>query len=76
MNKKEKEFIYRRFEKISIEIWNVKCLARILEALLDDAGNLTGSDICTLSEILTRTACALSNKAQKFESELGYRLLL
>lgn len=77
MDKKEKMFLYKKFEKINTEILNIKGLARILEeSLLNENGNLTEFDICILSEILTRTACALSNQAQKFEIELGRRLLL
>ena len=77
MNKEEKIFIYKKFEKINMEIFRIKCLARVLEELLiGDNENLTRSDISTLSVILARTACALSKQSQKLEVELGRRLLL
>lgn len=76
MNKKSTMFLYNRFEKISMEIWYLKSLAKILEeVLLNNNKNLNSSDICTLSEILKRTIFALSNQAEKFEKELGCRLL-
>ena len=72
MNQKELAFLERKLEKISIEAWNVKHLAIILEELLcNDNGNLSSSDICTLSEILTRTAAALSAQMVKLQQKLG-----
>ena len=76
MDKKEQQVFYKKFEKICIEIWNVKCLARILEELLQDSGNLSGAEISTLSVILTRTVTALSKQSNKLEVELGNKLLL
>jgi len=71
MNKKEKDYIFRQLEKISVEISNVDKLCKILyELLVNGDGNLTGSDICTLGYILTRTANALSKQNQKFLERL------
>ena len=72
MNEKEKAYLCKKIEKISIEAWNVKHLARILEELIKNGnGNLNGSDICTFSEILTRTATALSKQVAKYGAKLG-----
>ena len=72
MNKEEKDCIFSQLEKISVEISHVDKLCKILyELLVNDEGNLTGSDICTLGYILTRTANALSKQNQKFLQRLG-----
>ena len=72
MNQKELAFLERKLEKISIEAWNVKHLAIILQELLcNPNGNLSSSDICTLSEIITRTAAALSAQMSKLQQKLG-----
>ena len=66
MVKNELEFIKKHLEKISVEIWNVKCLSLILEELLEnDNGNLKECEINTLCNILTRNCIALSNKMRK-----------
>ena len=71
MNKEEKDYISRQLEKISCEISHVDKLCRILyELIVNDNGNLTGSDICTLSYILTRTSASLSKLNQKFVQKL------
>ena len=72
MNKEEKDYIFSQLEKISVEISNVDKLCKILyELLVNGEGNLTGSDICTLGYIITRTANALSKQNQKFLQRLG-----
>ena len=72
MNKKEKEFIAKKLEKIAIEISCVKHLAIILEELIqNDAGNLSKSDVATLSVILTRTAKALEKQFDNFGLKFG-----
>lgn len=72
MNKKEKDYLFKELEKISIEISNVDKLCKILyELLVNGEGNLTNSDICTLGYILTRTSNALSKQNQKFVQRLG-----
>ncbi len=72
MNKKEKDFIAKKLEKIAIEISCVKHLAIILEELIqNDAGNLSKSDVATLSVILTRTVAALENKFDNFGLKFG-----
>ena len=53
MKAQEKEFIFKKLEKLSSEIWNVKHLSIILEELiLNDSSNLTTSNIGTLAFIL------------------------
>ena len=72
MDKNEKDYIFHQLEKISAEISHVDKLCRILyELLVNGEGNLTGSDICTLGYILTRTSKALSKQNQKFLQKLG-----
>ena len=72
MKKLEKEYIFKQLEKISLEISHVNKLCRILyELLVNGEGNLTNSDICTLSYILTRNSEALSKQNQKFLQKLG-----
>ncbi len=46
-------FVLEKIEKLNVEIWNIKHLLRILNELIcNETGNVTNSDICTLSEIL------------------------
>ena len=72
MNVEEKDYIFNQLEKISVEISHVDKLCKILyELLVNGEGNLTGSDICTLGYILTRTSNALSKQNQKFLQKLG-----
>ena len=72
MNTEEKDYIFRQLEKISVEISNVNKLCKILyELMVNDNGNLTGSDICTLCYILTRTSVGLLKLNQKFVQKLG-----
>ena len=62
MNTNKTYFVLEKIEKLNVEIWNIKHLLRILNELIcNDTGNLTNSDICTLSEIIVRTVNALSN---------------
>lgn len=71
MNTQEKEFIFKKLEKLSAEIWNVKHLAIILEELIfNDNGNLTTPDIGALAVILKRTACATSKQCEKIKHQL------
>ena len=71
MKAQEKEFIFKKLEKLSSEIWNVKHLSIILEELiLNDNGNLTIPDIGALASILKRTACAMSKQCENIKYQL------
>lgn len=59
------ESLKLKLEKLGVEASNVKCLAKILEVLLNSGDNLTKTDICTLSLILKRTSCALVKSLDK-----------
>ncbi len=77
MLESDKLFIYNKFETINDEIFNIKCLSKILEELLlNKSEHLTYSDIYTLSMILNKMVCDLSNKSQKYEIELFSKLLI
>ena len=77
MLESDKLFIYNKFETINDEIFNIKCLSKILEELLlNKNDHLTYSDIYTLSMILNKMVCDLSNKSQKYEIELFSKLLI
>ena len=66
MNIKNPDYLERKLINISCEIWNVNKLSRILHELLTNGeDNLTMSDICTLSYILTRTSHSLSKQMEK-----------
>ena len=68
MNKKEFDYLESKLERLGCEVWNVDRLCRILDELLSNgSGNLTKSDICTLSYILTRTSRALSKQIQNLK---------
>ena len=67
MLESDKLFIYNKFETINDEIFNIKCLSKILEELLlNKSEHLTYSDIYTLSMILNKMVCDLSNKSTLF----------
>lgn len=71
MDKEDFKLIERKLNKLSEEIWNVDRLCRILyELLVNGEGNLTSSDICTLSYILTRTSNALSKQINNLKLQL------
>ncbi len=70
MRYKDKKFIEKYMEPISLEVFNVKHLTVIMEEALTN-GNLTGSDVATLAFILKRTAEDLSEKVREFKSRLG-----
>lgn len=74
MNTNKTYFVLEKIEKLNVEIWNIKHLLRILNELIcNDTGNLTNSDICTLSEIIVRTVNALSNQSVKLQQKLEKR---
>ena len=74
MNTNKTYFVLEKIEKLNVEIWNIKHLLRILNELIcNETGNLTNSDICTLSEIIVRTVNALSNQSVKLQQKLEKR---
>ncbi len=71
MIKDEKAYILDDVQKIVIESSYVKHLAKILESILNNGDeNISDTSIATLSGLLTRTACATSNKINKLSLRL------
>ncbi len=71
MDTKEKLHLEQKIEKLSNEIWNVEHLSKILyELLVNNTGNITGSDVCTLSNIVYRTTQALSKQMHNFKKNI------
>ena len=67
----EKEYLLAVIQKMVIESSNVKHLAKILEAIIINGdGNISAASIATLSGVLTRNACALSNHISNFSLKL------
>ena len=71
MNKDKKEFLEDYLQELIIEASYVKHLAKILEELIQNGNcNISPTSIATLSVILTRTACTLTDKI----NDLGLKL--
>ncbi len=59
----DRDYIMRKVQKMVIESSNVKHLSKVLEAIINNGtGNISATSIATLSGVLTRSACALSNQ--------------
>ena len=67
----DRDYIMSKLQKMVIESSNVKHLSKILEAIINNRDeNISATSIATLSGVLVRSACALSNQINNLSLRL------
>ena len=67
MEKDSLENILIRMEYLIVELTNIKCLAKIIESIIDENYNFERSDVSVLSGILSAHVLNLIKKMERYE---------